>query len=284
MDMWKESYRLGIENIDAQHKRLFEQAGVLVREIEGEQRKDVYKDIVCFLQEYVLTHFQAEETYFTSIQYLGQESHKKEHREFTNCVKKYAKELEQCDYELTLMKKLAGMLGTWLIYHVVKEDLKYTGQAQEETAFLQKENSYMECFINSTLQVLETMVGLNPQDAQQIVHYDNLCTDDVLIEIGLVGELKGRVMFGFTKAFSVHLVESMMFFAPEEIDELVCSALAEVSNIASGNGTIAISKTGTACDICPPKVIRGTLEDVPAHEEVQIDTKIGKMTIALYLD
>ncbi len=34
----------------------------------------------------------------------------------------------------------------------------------------------------------------------------------------------------------------MMSFALEEIDELVCSALAEVFNITSGNGTTAISE------------------------------------------
>lgn len=280
--MWKESYRLGVDNIDAQHKKLFEQAGALVEEIEGEKRPEIYKGIISFLQEYVVTHFRDEEAYFASIGYAEEEEHKKQHRELTALVQKCAMELEQSDYALEVIKKLIGMLSAWLIYHVVNEDLKYTGKGKENIQ--QKESSYTECFANSTVQVLEAMVGLNPEDVAQAKIYDNLSENDVFIEIGLVGDLKGRVVFGFTKEFSGRLVESMMSFAPEEIDELVCSALAEVSNIASGNGTIAISETGTACDICPPKVIQGGLENFPPHEEVRIDTKIGKMTIAVYLD
>ena len=41
--IWKESYQLGIESIDAQHKKLLEKAGELVEEIEGAQRPEVYK-------------------------------------------------------------------------------------------------------------------------------------------------------------------------------------------------------------------------------------------------
>lgn len=280
--MWKESYRLGVEKIDDQHKMLFDKTGELIQEIEGEQRVEVYKQMTGFLQEYVVIHFRDEEAYFESIGFEDQQAHKKQHQELTRHVGMYIDELEKSGYDLSVVKKLAGMLSAWLVYHVVKEDLKYVTEKKADKS--SDSLSYLEYFTNSTIQVLEAMVGLDSSDVSQTKVHDGSEEGDVFVEIGLVGELKGKVVFGFTKDFSKQMVEAMMFFTPAEIDELVCSALAEVSNIASGNGTIAISGEGTACDICPPKVLQNSLGALPPHEKVQIDTKIGKMTIAVYLD
>lgn len=280
--MWKEKYQLGIERIDAQHKKLFEKAGELVQEIEGAQRPEAYKEIVKFLQDYVAYHFRDEESYFESLGYADEEEHKKQHRELTQVVEKYAIQLEASQYDYHSIKKLAGMLSAWLIYHVVHEDLKYTGHANTELN--QKGYSYLECFTASTVQVLEAMVGLSAENIQRARIYEDLCEGDVFIEIELVGELTGRVVFGFYKEFACNLVEAMMSFSPPEIDELVCSALAEVSNIASGNGTISISQEGTACDICPPKILESSPGLLPLHEKMGIETAIGKMTVAIYLD
>lgn len=279
--MWKESYRLGIESIDAQHKKLFEKAGELVQEIEGAQRPEVYKEIAAFLEDYVLHHFQEEEAYFEALGYPEGEEHKKQHHELTRMVEKYQLELEENQYDYHIVKKLAGMLGAWLIYHVVYEDLKYTGQEQEK--YIREEESYLEYFANSTVQVLEMMIGLSAEEIRQVQVYDGVGKGDVFIEIGLTGDIPGRVVFGFYKEFACKLVETMMSFAPPEIDELVCSALAEIANIASGNGTIAISQVGTACDICPPKILENNQGLLLPHEEIMLDTKIGKMTIAVYL-
>lgn len=280
--MWKESYRLGVEAIDLQHQKLFEMAGELVREIEGEQRPEVYKKIIEFLQDYVKVHFQDEEAYIHSLGYPEEEEHRRQHQELTKQVEKYACQLQETNYDYRVVKKLAGMLGAWLVYHVVKEDLKYAGKGTEAAQLA--DSSYMSHFVNSTVQVLEAMAGLDSKDVDHVNVYDDQSQGDVFVEIGLVGDLKGRVVFGFTKEFSSGLVESMLSFAPEEIDELVCSALAEVSNIASGNGTIAISQEGTACDIRPPKILERGLIQFPPHEEVQIQTKLGTMTVAVYLD
>lgn len=280
--VWKEIYRLGIETIDAQHKMLFDKIGELVREIEGARRAEIYKQMVEFLKEYVVVHFRDEEAYFESIGYAEREEHKKQHRQLTREVEKYAIELEESQYDFHVAKRFAGMLSAWLIYHVLEEDLQYTGKRKQQTA--EKQASYMEYFTHSTIQVLEMMVGLDPQDVHIEKIYDDFGIGDAFIEIGLIGELKGKVVFGFSEAFALRLVEIMMSFAPPEIDELVCSALAEISNIASGNGTIAISQEGTVCDIKPPKILENGLSICAAHNKARIDTSLGEMTIAVYLD
>ena len=280
--MWKERYRLGIEAIDKQHKQLFEKTAELVQEIEGAQRPEVYKKIIKFLQDYVVCHFQEEEAYLESLEYADLEAHKQQHREFTQAVAKCILQLEQTQYSLQAAKRLAGMLSAWLIYHVVNEDLKYVGQGKEVLPV--QSASYLEYFVNSTAQVLKMMGGLSPQEITTQQVYRDLGDGDIFIEIGLIGDLKGKVVFAFSKQFAFNLLENLMSFTPVEIDELVYSALAEMSNIASGNGTIAISEKGTACDICPPKILEHSPGVLPIREEMKLVTSVGQMTVALYLD
>lgn len=276
--VWKEIYQLGIESIDEQHKMLFKKIEQLIGETEGQRRPEIYKQIIKFLKEYVVFHFQDEEAYFESIGYADAQEHKKQQRDLTAQVEKYAAQLEKSQYDFRVVKRFVGMLSAWLIYHVADEDLKYTGRTKQ--CLTEKPASYIEYFTNSTIQVLEMMAGLQPQDNHIQKIYDDF--GETFIEIGVVGQLKGRVVFGFSKEFAIRLVERMVSFAPIEIDELVCSALAEISNITSGNGTIAISQEGTACDICPPKILEHGC-NIEAYDKMRIDTAIGPMVISVSL-
>ncbi len=280
--MWKESYKLGVEKIDAQHKKLFEKADELIREIEGEKRPEIYKEIIDFLQAYVIFHFNDEEDYLKSLGYKDIENHKKHHRELTEAVGKYSIKLQESDYAYDVVKHLAGMISSWLIYHVVEEDLKYTKKAK----VLKDENnfSYIDCFVNSAVHVLDAIAGLKSYDITKSLFDEDIVYEEVFIEIDLVGDLKGKVILGFTKDFAMGVVERMILFTPTEIDELVCSALAEISNIVGGNGTINISKNGTACDICPPKILQNGLSDVVVTEKVILSTEVGKLSVSLCID
>lgn len=282
MTMWKESYRLGVEKIDAQHKKLFETAEKLVQEIEGAQRPEVYRQTIAFLKLYAVTHFRDEEQYFVSIGYPEEEAHKRQHQALSQEVAKYDAALKETAYSLQTAKKLAGMLSAWLVYHVVNEDIKYT-RPQAQTA-QKAQPSCMAYFADSAAQVLETMVGLRRDEVSQSSLAEGDDPADVHIEIGLVGSLSGRVVFGFTQDFSCQLVSAMMSFVPNEMDELVYSMLSEISNIAAGNGTIAIAQNGTACDICPPRILETGFVCCPGDEQVQLTTQLGKMSISVHLD
>lgn len=280
--MWKESYRLGVDNIDEQHKKLFETAGALVREIEGEQRPEVYKQIIDFLQEYVIFHFRDEEAYFSSLGYTDEAKHKKQHHDLSQEVEKHASLVKASDYAPHFIKKLAGMLTAWLIYHVLNEDLKYLGKIKEST--MPSDASYIDHFANSVIQVLETMIDLNPAEVTKMNSAEAAEPAALCIEIGLIGDLQGSVVFGFAQDFAFNLVKAMMSYSPTEIDELVCSALAEISNISSGNGTISISKTGVACDIRPPQILEDGVDTTLSHEELTLNTPIGQLKVFVYLN
>ncbi|WP_125153231.1 bacteriohemerythrin [Clostridium rectalis] len=128
--MWKEKYRVGVDLIDLQHKELFKRVSEFINIVQDKNTtkwKDKIQQIkktMIFMQEYVVSHFDAEEAYQKKINYPDKKNHEKIHSDFKNMVNNYAIRLEKENYPEELVKELAGKLMTWLIMHVTQTDQK----------------------------------------------------------------------------------------------------------------------------------------------------------------
>ncbi|UOX65121.1 bacteriohemerythrin [Anaerotruncus colihominis] len=250
--MWKESYRIGIDLIDRQHEELFRATDTLVRAIEANADKQTFRQTITFLKDYTVRHFHDEEAYQASIHYSGMEDHKKAHRKFTGIILDYERRLVASDFDIRIVKDLAGTLTAWLIYHVADADQRI---AKGDTgAGLTLAQSFLNIFSDSALDVMEKMAGFSANDIEEQFVSNKRVQGDIFVEIGLIGDLKGRIIFGFSKELAFKLIEIMTFVEPAEIDELVCSALAELSNITCGNAATALTEHGKVCDIKTPVV------------------------------
>ena len=250
--MWKESYRIGIDLIDRQHEELFRATDTLVRAIEANADKQTFRQTITFLKDYTVRHFHDEEAYQASIHYSGMEDHKKAHRKFTGIILDYERRLVESDFDIRIVKDLAGTLTAWLIYHVADADQRI---AKGDTgAGLTLAQSFLNIFSDSALDVMEKMAGFSANDIEEQFVSNKRVQGDIFVEIGLIGDLKGRIIFGFSKELAFKLIEIRTFVEPAEIDELVCSALAELSNITCGNAATALTEHGKVCDIKTPVV------------------------------
>ena len=250
--MWKESYRIGIDLIDRQHEELFRATDTLVRAIEANADKQTFRQTITFLKDYTVRHFHDEEAYQASIHYSGMEDHKRAHRKFTGIILDYERRLVASDFDIRIVKDLAGTLTAWLIYHVADADQRI---AKGDTgAGLTLAQSFLNIFSDSALDVMEKMAGFSANDIEEQFVSNKRVQGDIFVEIGLIGDLKGRIIFGFSKELAFKLIEIMTFVEPAEIDELVCSALAELSNITCGNAATALTEHGKVCDIKTPVV------------------------------
>lgn len=277
--MWKESYRLGIDLIDTQHIELFRMVSQLLKAIDTHARKEDFKEVIEFLKNYVVFHFKEEEAYQEQIHYNDLQSHKKMHQDFTNTVLTYEKKLIATDYDYKVVKNLAGMLTAWLIYHVADADQKIKN-VQPEVVNTDPQ-SCVDSFCASTVDMLEKMVGLNSSDMTESPLQNNFSDSEIFVEVGLTGDQKGSVVFGFSKELAFKLMEIMTFSEPEELDELVCSAMSEMANISSGNAATDLSNRGVLCDITPPVV---SFEHQPFDkigDGISIDTGIGKLQVLI---
>lgn len=278
--MWKDSYQIGVELIDQQHRALFDMVEGLVRTVEEEgnwdDKKENCKKAIEFMKQYVVMHFAAEEEYQDSIHYIGLEEHKKLHRKFTNDVLAYEKLLIKTDFDLRIVKQFAGMLTAWLIYHVADADQKIVtvGTADDSS----REKTLMQCFIKSTGEILEKMANVNPNELNGKSMDKEQAFGDISITVGVVGEINGNIVYEFSKKFAFEMMRIMTFMEITEIDEMVCSAMAEISNIISGNATVSLAQKGYACDITIPEIgIDKKEEKSDLKTKVLIQSPVGEL-------
>lgn len=132
--MWKEKYRIGLENVDLQHKELFDRVAAFVQSLRGEgswpSKLVKVQETMDFMQDYVITHFRWEEAYQQKIHYPGCAEHHKIHEEFRAEVQEYARHFRRNGYDEDSVQKLGGKLMAWLINHVVATDLKMAQYVQ----------------------------------------------------------------------------------------------------------------------------------------------------------
>lgn len=133
MIQWKDAYKLEVEVIDAQHKRLFDLTQEAEELLNGSEYMDKYDEIIRILnelREYVKYHFEEEEKILFKIQYKEFFKHKICHNDFVSYI--YDLDLEYLDLNQNeSILKLLNKLNEWLIEHVLVEDRAWVKVYQE---------------------------------------------------------------------------------------------------------------------------------------------------------
>jgi len=124
--LWKENYKLGVPQIDAQHKELFRRVESFFQVLRSKDSWDdkipQINETLEFMKRYVVEHFRDEEEYQRSIRYPGYEAHKQLHIGMVNYVQEVSRQYEQSNDNELLMQQFGGRLLAWLINHVAAED------------------------------------------------------------------------------------------------------------------------------------------------------------------
>jgi hemerythrin-like metal-binding protein len=119
---WFDKYCIGNEEIDSQHKVLFEILNRLYHSsYESENINAVY-GIIDELILYSDYHFKAEQQYMIDIGYKDIDKQLVEHDYFTSEILRLKQSNEMDASELT--KETIIFLGRWLLRHVTEEDKK----------------------------------------------------------------------------------------------------------------------------------------------------------------
>ena len=269
--MWKESLRIGVDHIDAQHQELFRITDELLKELRGssEQRKQKCISTVHFLKDYAAKHFAEEEAYQQSIGYKGFAAHKKLHDKFRETVMLHENKMAASDFADKDVKEFTGMLIAWLLYHISDADQKYVKEVEPPEIA----HDYSGIIRNGVRDTLYKMGGPDYQLVHIIEAHTEPLGDSLAIEVKLAGDTSGYIILVYPVGFIKGLIYSMMNYTPEVLDELAISAMFETSNIISGSICNQIAKDrGILCDIMTPHRIQRSA----AHPEERITLDTGK--------
>lgn len=124
--MWKDAYKIGVQQIDQQHKQLVETLARLLAALKAEEpaRTAACKSAMDFIKNYSVVHFGTEEMYQSEIGFPEKDAHKKLHDGFVESMREYEFELMRSGYAHAVMQRFADELVRWWIYHITREDKK----------------------------------------------------------------------------------------------------------------------------------------------------------------
>ncbi len=120
--MWTDDLTVGIDEIDNQHKALFEQLEKLLDAcVAGREREEVVT-MLCFLDQYVVTHFATEEGLQREYGYPGYEQHRAEHAEFLRRINRFVEEVTTSAPSRDFVLRVNQTLIDWLKSHILTVD------------------------------------------------------------------------------------------------------------------------------------------------------------------
>jgi len=121
---WTPDLSVGIEVIDAQHKRIVEYINLL-HEARLRNDKEAIARVIEELVDYTLSHFSFEEAMMEEAKYRFVAPHKKVHELFVRRVSEYQQRFKMGEDVATVAADMQNTLVTWLMNHIKREDMDY---------------------------------------------------------------------------------------------------------------------------------------------------------------
>jgi hemerythrin-like metal-binding protein len=127
--LWDDRLRVGIPEIDEQHRRLVAMMGDFHIAMKEGRSRQVQLEVVSGLIDYAKEHFATEERWFACYDYPNTERHKQRHQEFIARVIAFKDKIELG--QLGVGIEISLFLSDWFYQHVHEEDQQYGHYFQE---------------------------------------------------------------------------------------------------------------------------------------------------------
>ena len=122
--VWKEEYSVNIQEIDRQHKRLFDMINGLHEAMLSGKGHSVLNNTISGLVDYTVTHFRTEESLLKQHNYPGYLNHKAEHDRFVQKIKEFEEKFQKGELGITI--EILNFLKDWLSSHILVVDKRYS--------------------------------------------------------------------------------------------------------------------------------------------------------------
>lgn len=117
---------------------------------------------------------------------------------------------------------------------------------------------YINPFIESFMSVMPQLGYNNIQKGNMSVKEQELTNTGVSIIIGIVGKVRGNVVYNLNNQSAINIASTMMMGMPiEELDDMSKSALSEMANMLTASAATNLYNLGLPIDISTPTLLQG---------------------------
>jgi hemerythrin-like metal-binding protein len=120
---WKQSYSVGIPEIDHQHQTLIDLIHALTLSIGSGEEHEATADTFDAMDRYIKEHFGREEQLMQQAEYAKLEEHQRRHAVFIDELRKLREQLANGSPDV--LQQTVNFIGQWFVQHVLEEDIDY---------------------------------------------------------------------------------------------------------------------------------------------------------------
>lgn len=124
---WTIDLATGVDDIDNQHKELFNRINSLLDACRGGKGREEVKKTILFLDDYVVTHFANEERYMRRFDYPEYPAHTAMHKQFMRSFSELKAQFEREGAGVSLVVSTNRAVVEWLQNHIRKVDTALGG-------------------------------------------------------------------------------------------------------------------------------------------------------------
>lgn len=117
---------------------------------------------------------------------------------------------------------------------------------------------YLNPFISSFTSVMPDLGFSDVKMGALSVKDKEVTGSGVFIVLGIVGAIRGNVVYAIDIESAKQIAATMMMGAPvDEFDDMACSAISELTNMLTAHAATAFSTDGIIIDISTPTMLQG---------------------------
>jgi len=121
--LWSDSYKVGVEEIDSQHKELVRLLNTLHVSIREHHGSATSREILNQLIDYTRTHFMVEESLMRVASYPEFSAHHKQHETLITQIRELQEKLDTGVASISF--ELLHFLKRWLMQHINGDDKQF---------------------------------------------------------------------------------------------------------------------------------------------------------------
>jgi hemerythrin len=122
---WRDSYAIGIKEIDDQHMQLFEAIDKLFTACAQGKGKEEVGNTLTFLEDYTKVHFNDEQKLHIKYAYPEKTAHRDIHEKFLGSLSLLKKQFEEEGAGVLFISTVNKTVLDWLIRHIGNSDKEF---------------------------------------------------------------------------------------------------------------------------------------------------------------
>lgn len=122
---WDPMLETGIALVDQQHKNIMNRANAFFIAYKSGHPQRALQDCLLFLEQYVMYHFQCEETYQVECKFPGFLNHRAQHERLKMQFKFHDTALKHADFSTGAVDDFYTFMREWIGEHILSEDLEF---------------------------------------------------------------------------------------------------------------------------------------------------------------